>query len=74
MLNLSNDLELILNPEPYAAAEQMKSNSLALSISNTNFFLHSERLKLYNSLNLIIDGVNIQEVSTVTEVSLLTQT
>ena len=44
----------------------MKSNRLALSILKTTFVLfHSERLKLYKSLNLKIDGVNIQEVSTV---------
>ena len=43
----------------------MKSNRLALSILKTNFVLfHSKRL-LYKSLNLKIDGVNIQEVSTV---------
>ena len=39
---------------------------LALSILKTNFDLfHSKRLKLYKSINLKIDGVNIQEVSTV---------
>ena len=44
----------------------MKSNRLALSILKTNFVLfHSKRLKPYKSLNLKIDGVNIQEVSTV---------
>ena len=44
----------------------MKSNKLALSILKTNFVLfHSKKLKLYKSLNLKIDGVNIQEVSTV---------
>ena len=44
----------------------MKSNRLALSILKTNFVLfHSRRLKPYKSLNLKIDGVNIQEVSTV---------
>ena len=47
-------------------AEWMKSNRLALSILKTNFVLfHSKRLKPYKSLNLIIDGVNIQEVSMV---------
>ena len=47
-------------------AEWMKSNKLALSILKTNFVLfHSKKLKLYKSLNLKIDGVNIQEVSTV---------
>ena len=47
-------------------AEWMKSNRLALSILKTNFVLfHSKRLKPYKSLNLKIDGVNIQEVSTV---------
>ena len=61
-----NDLELILNQELHAVAEWMKSNRLALSILKTNFFLfHSKRLKPYKSLNLKIDGVNIQEVSTV---------
>ena len=44
----------------------MKSNRLALSILKTNFVLfHSKKLTLYKSLNLKIDGVNIQEVSTV---------
>ena len=44
----------------------MKSNRLARSILKTNFVLfHSEKLKPYKSLNLKIDGVNIQEVSTV---------
>ena len=44
-------------------AEWMKSNRLAFSISKTNFVLfHSKRLKPYKSLNLKIDGVNIQEV------------
>ena len=47
-----NDLELILNQELHAVAEWMKSNRLA-------------RLKPYKSLNLIVDGVNIQEVSMV---------
>ena len=61
-----NDLELILNQELHAVAEWMKSNRLALSILKTNFVLfHSKRLKPYTSLNLITDGVNIQEVSTV---------
>ena len=61
-----NDLELILNQELHAVAEWMKSNRLALSILKTNFVLfHSKRLKPYKSLNLKIDGVNIQEVSTV---------
>ena len=48
-------------------AEWMKSNSLALSTLKTNFVhVHSKRLlKPYKSLNLKIDGVNIQEVSTV---------
>ena len=47
-------------------AEWMKSNRLALSILKTNFVLFcSKKLKLYKSLNLKIDGVNIQEVSTV---------
>ena len=60
-----NDPELILNQELHAVAEWMKSNRLALSISKTNFVLfHSKRLKPYKSLNLKIDGVNIQEVST----------
>ena len=44
----------------------MKSNRLAQSILKTNFVLfHSKKLKPYKSLNLKIDGVNIQEVSTV---------
>ena len=44
----------------------MKSNRLARSILKTNFVLfHSKKLKPYKSLNLKIDGVNIQEVSTV---------
>ena len=44
----------------------MKCNTIALSILKTNFVLfHSKRLKPYKSLNLKIDGVNIQEVSTV---------
>ena len=61
-----NDLELILNQELHAVAEWMKSNRLALSILKTNFVLfHSKRLKPYKSLSLKIDGVNIQEVSTV---------
>ena len=61
-----NDLELILNQELHAVAEWMKSNRLALSILKTNFVLfHSKRLKPYKSLNLIIGGVNIQEVSMV---------
>ena len=61
-----NDLELILNQELHAVAEWMKSNRLALSILKTNFALfHSKRLKPYKSLNLKIDGVNIQEVSSV---------
>ena len=61
-----NDLELILNQELHAVAEWMKFNGLALSILKTNFVLfHSKKLKLYKSLNLKIDGVNIQEVSMV---------
>ena len=61
-----NDLELILNQELHAVAEWMKSNRRALSILKTNFVLfHSKKLKPYKSLNLKIDGVNIQEVSTV---------
>ena len=61
-----NDLELILNQELHALAEWMESNRLALSILKTNFVrFHSKRLKPYKSLNLKIDGVNIQEVSTV---------
>ena len=64
---LINDLELIINKELHAVAEWMKSDRLALSILKTNFVLfHSKRLlKPYKSLNLKIDGVNIQEVSTV---------
>ena len=47
-------------------AEWIKSNRLALGILKTNFVLfHSKKLKPYKSLNLKIDGVNIQEVSTV---------
>ena len=61
-----NDLELILNQKLHAVAEWMKSNRLALGILKTNFVLfHSKKLKPYKSLNLKIDGVNIQEVSTV---------
>ena len=61
-----NDLELILNQELHAVAEWMKSNRLARSILKTNFApFHSKKLKPYKSLNLKIDGVNIQEVSTV---------
>ena len=61
-----NDLELILNQELHAMAEWIKSNRLALSILNTKFVLfHSKKLKPYKSLSLKIDGVNIQEVSTV---------
>ena len=61
-----NDLELILNQGLHAVAKWMKSNRLALGILKTNFVLfHSKRLKPYKSLNLKIDGVNIQEVSTV---------
>ena len=61
-----NHLELILNQKLHAVAEWMKSNRLALGILKTNFVLfHSKRLKPYKSLNLKIDGVNIQEVSTV---------
>ena len=46
--------------------EWMKSNRLALNILKTNFVLfYSKRLKPYKSLNLKIDGVNIQEVSSV---------
>ena len=59
-------LKKILNQELHAVAEWMKSNRLALSISKTNFVLfHSKRLKPYKSLNLKIDGVNIEEISTV---------
>ena len=47
-------------------AEWMKSNRLARSILKANFVLfHSKKLKPYKSLNLKIDGVNIQEVSSV---------
>ena len=61
-----NDLELILNQELHAVAEWMKSKKLARSILKANFVLfHSKKLKPYKSLNLKIDGVNIQEVSSV---------
>ena len=61
-----NDLELILNQELHAVAEWMKSNRRALSTLKTNFVLfHPKKLKPYKSLNIKIDGVNIQEVSTV---------
>ena len=61
-----NDLELILNQELHAVAEGMKCNRLALSILKTNFVLfHFKKLKPYKSLDLKIDGVNNQEVSTV---------
>ena len=44
----------------------MKSNRLVLSVSKTNFVpFYSKKLKSYKTLNLIIDGVYIQEVSTV---------
>ena len=61
-----NDLELILNQELHAVAEWMKSNRRALSTLKTNFVLfHPKKLKPYKSLNIKIDGVNIQEVSSV---------
>ena len=61
-----NDLELILKQELHVVAEWMKSNRLYLSILKTNFVLfHSKKLKSCKSLNLKLDGVNIQEVSTV---------
>ena len=47
-------------------AEWMKSNRLALSILKTNFVLfHHKKQKPFKSVNLKIDGVYIQEVSTV---------
>ena len=59
-------LELILNQELHVASEWMKSNRLALSILKTNFVLfHSKKLPPCKSLHLKIDGVNIQETSTV---------
>ena len=61
-----NDLELILKQELHAVAEWMKSNRLAPRILKINFVLfHSKKLKSHKSLNLKLDGVNIQEVSTV---------
>ena len=55
-----NDLEL------KAVAEWMKCNTLSLSILKTNFILfHSKKLKPHKSFRLKIDGVNIQQVSTV---------
>ena len=61
-----NDLELILNQELHAVAQWMKSNRRALSTLETNFVLfHPKKLKPYKSLNIKIDGVNIQEVSSV---------
>ena len=61
-----NDLELKLNRELKAVAEWMKSNRLALSILKTNFILfHSKKLKPHRSFSPKIDGVNIQQVSTV---------
>ena len=66
MRTLLNDLELKLNRELKAVAEWMKSNRLALSILKTNFTLfHSKKLKPHKSFSLNIDGVNIQQVSTV---------
>ena len=60
------DLELKLNHELIAVAEWMKSNRLALNIVKTSFTLfHSKKLKPYKTLNLKINGVNIQQVSTV---------
>ena len=44
----------------------MKTNQLALSIVKTSFILfHSKKLKPYKTFNLKINGVNIQQVSTV---------
>ena len=44
----------------------MKTNRLALSIVKTSSFLfHSKKLKPYKTLKLKINGVNIQQVSTV---------
>ena len=44
----------------------MKSNRRALSIVKTSFILfHSKKLKPYKTFNLKINGINIQQVSTV---------
>ena len=44
----------------------MKSNRLALSVVKTSFILfHSEKLKPHKTFKLKINGVNIQQVSTV---------
>ena len=43
----------------------MKSNRRALSIVKTSFILSSKNLNLYKTFNLKINGVNIQQVSTV---------
>lgn len=51
----------------------MKSKRLALSVLKTNFsLLHSKKLKPHKSLNLKIDGVNIQQVSTVNYLGVVT--
>ena len=44
----------------------MKSNRLALGVVKTSFILfHSKKLKPYRTFNLNINGVNIQQVSSV---------
>ena len=59
-------LELKLNHELKVVAEWMKANRLALSILNTNLIrFHSKKLKPRKSFNLIIDGVNTKQVSTI---------
>ena len=66
------DLELKLNHELIAVAEWMKTNRLALSIVKTSFILfHSKILKPYKTFKLKINGVNIQQVSTVNTLVLL---
>ena len=60
------DLDLKLNHELIPVAEWMKSNRLALSTVKPSFILfHSNKLKPKNTFNLKINGVNIEQVSTV---------
>ena len=60
------DLELKLNHELIAIAEWMKTNRLALSIVKISFILfYSKKLKPYKTFKLKINGVNIQQVSTI---------
>ena len=67
------DLKLRLNHELIAIAEWMKTNRLALSIVKTSFILfHSKKLKPHKTFKLKINGVNIQQVSTVKYLSVTT--